>query len=203
MEHPFPQLTAHLIGYHREHMPTLPRQAFLDGFLKLMLEPERHININPVLELLGPVLVVILLLLEVLNLLLQLACSLCVLCHVQLLRIEAITALHHFLSSIFELLAQSAGFDAHAFTFNHFLWQLITHPCNIVDAGVQTGRFCDGLLQVLFHGAAQVQDHFLHHRLERDRRFSICIKLFLVVFYLQYSAVQLKHLIAKLMLGLF
>lgn len=183
-------------------MFALSWQAFFHGFLQLVLEPQRHINVNPALQLLSLVGILIMLPLKILKLLLNLSCRPCMLRHVQLLRIEAEAAFHHFFRSILDLLTQSTSVDAHAFTFHHFLWQLIAHLRNIIDTSVQAARFRDGFVQVLLHAATQVQDHFFHHRLERTRCISIRIKLFLIIFYLHYSSIQRKHLIKQRMLGL-
>ena len=44
-------MVAHLIADHRKHKLALARKALFHGLLQLVLEPQRHVHIDPILKL--------------------------------------------------------------------------------------------------------------------------------------------------------
>ena len=50
-EHPLSQLSVHLLSCHTKQVFSLPWQTFFDSLCDLALKPQRHVNINPILQL--------------------------------------------------------------------------------------------------------------------------------------------------------
>ena len=54
-KHSFSEFVTHLLINHTQNIFTLPRKAILDRFSYLMLNPDRHVNVHPVLEFAGAI----------------------------------------------------------------------------------------------------------------------------------------------------
>jgi hypothetical protein len=49
-ENPCPKLHTHQVINHTQEILALPGEALFDGLGDLMLDPQRHVNIDPILE---------------------------------------------------------------------------------------------------------------------------------------------------------